>query len=282
MIRIKPKTIGMLLTLLLVISAFIIIFQMSSNQALTNEHRSSPDPTQPSTPTNSALLPSPSISNPPLDPPTSVPSGAALGKFQIGAVTINPPVVPMGQSVSIMLEVQNLQPENQSALVNLEVEQPDGTMLTILQDNQVINSAGSSSQTVIFPLATTVNQQPGKYLVKAEIYDLTHTNLYYSTGYNYSFNVVLSTVMVQFLISPTSIAPKITVDQKEYSFPANFNWYLNSVHSFTVPKMIPIDATHSWTFIMWSDGKEENSRQYMVTNALTLTAIYALSYTPQR
>jgi hypothetical protein len=204
-------------------------------------------------------LSSNSSTNPSLTPaPTQTPP-----QFVVKTVTASPSNVTPGL-VTVVAEIKNQGTQNQTVLVVMQIQEPNGDIMSIPNNTATLEIPIGNSKTAIFSPMIPLNSKIGKFNVDIDVYDSNHDTKYYSTGFIYPFTTPIR-FTVGFSVHPGITNYEITVDGTTYQKQALvFYWYLGTNHTISVPQIIMntgppfFDPDTGWQFSKWKYVESEN------------------------
>ena len=220
--------------------------------------------------------PNPSQNNPsPTPTPTETPE-----PFAVTMVNANPSNDTPGL-VTVIAQVQNNRLESESVLVVMQIQEPNGSIMSIPNGTLTVEIAAGTSKTVTFQPVIPLNTKIGKFNVGIDVYSLNQSVKYCSTGLIYPF-----TTPVKYNISFSTHADitnyEMTVDGTTYKEQSmNFYWYLGTNHTISVPLIITnagppfFNPNVGWQFSEWEHMESEN----IVSKGSTLY-VYVAADTP--
>jgi hypothetical protein len=172
--------------------------------------------------------------------PTPAPTEIPL-QFVVTNVTASPSNSTPGL-VTVVAQVKNQGIQNQTVLIVMQIQEPNGNIMSITNSNATLEIRSGGSNTTTFLPIIPLNVKIGKFNVDIDVYDLNQTTEYYSTGFIYPF-----TTPIRYSFTyPTGARQlcdiplfnmNITVDGTTYKSddPKVFYWYLGTNHTVTVP-----------------------------------------------
>jgi hypothetical protein len=154
--------------------------------------------------------------------------------------------------------------ENKTVLLILEIKQPDGSLMSI-PDNQEtlqVNQGSSNSTAFKVPIQLYYNTGNGpsqdynvsKYLVNVDVYSTNQSIKYYTTGFSYSFTPPFD-VYFFFQNDVAGFHVYMTVDGVTYqSEVMHFYWCLGTNHTIAIPNIVYVPGSNaSWRY-SWGDN----------------------------
>jgi hypothetical protein len=221
-IQIKWKILAVAILLLTVATVAIVIFQEANRQSPVNR------------PSNPSSTPTPTETPP---------------QFVVTSVTASPSNTthPNGDNclVTIVAEVENHEAHNDTVLVIMRIQEPNGNIMSLPDNSSTIEIHVGGSNTTTFRPVIPLNVKIGKFNVDIDVYDLNQTTQYYSTGYIYPFTTPMR-FYITYLTGARSHADAppydLTVDGVVYPESSVFYWYLETNHTVSVPEIVLWDG----------------------------------------
>jgi hypothetical protein len=180
--------------------------------------------------------------NPPINPsPTPSPTEAPR-EFVVTTVIASPSNITPGL-VTVVAEVKNQGTQNQTVLVVMQIQEPNGNIMSIPNNSSVLQILGEASNATEFHPVIPINTKIGKFNVSIDVYDLNQTTKYYSTGFIYPFTTPIKYDFVyptgaRQLCDVPLFNMNITVDGTSYGAGTNvFYWYPGTNHTIAVPPL---------------------------------------------
>jgi hypothetical protein len=203
--------------------------------------------------------------NPPINPsPTPSPTETPR-QFVVTTVTASPSNTTPGL-VIVVAEVKNQGTQNQTVLVEMQIQEPNGNIMSIPNNSSTTEITADRSNTTTFSPVIPLNVKIGKFNVDIDVYDLNHTIQYYSTGFIYSFSTPIH-FFVGFSVEPDITNYEFTVDGTTYYEQAlPFYWYLGTNHTISVPEII---TNAGYPFFSPDTGWRFSSWEYIASNYIT-------------
>jgi hypothetical protein len=183
--------------------------------------------------------------------------------------------------VTVSTQVQNNRLESDNLLVVMQIQEPNGSIMSIPNNTSTVEIAAGTVKTVTFLPMIPLNTKIGEFNVDIDVYNLNQTVKYCSTGFIYPF-----TTPIKYHISFSTRADitnyEMTVDGITYKKQSmNFYWYLGTNHTISVPQIITnagppfFNPNVGWQFSKWEHMESEN----IVSKGNTLY-VYVAADTP--
>jgi hypothetical protein len=217
----KWKIIVVAVTVLIVVTGAFVILHLTNIQS----------PSSP--PTNASSTPA----------PTETPE-----QFVVTTVTASPSNATPGL-VTVIAEVRNDGTQNETVLVIMQIQEPNGDIMSIANNSSPLEIPAGESKTTTFEPRIPLNVKIGKFNVDIDVYDLNQTTKYYSTGFIYPF-----TTPIRYYFHfdrAAKISFSMTVDGVTYYDDTTFYWYLGETHTITVPHIVMVNDVYGWIFDGW-------------------------------
>jgi len=204
-------------------------------------------------------------------------------KFVVTTVIASPSNATPGL-VTVIAEVRNDGLRNETVLVIMQIQEPNGDIMSIANNSSPLEIPAGESKTITFEPHLPLNVKIGKFNVGIDVYDLNQITKYYSTGFIYPFTtpiafyIYLHTREAAYTQQFYMVVDGITY----YTEGKTFYWYLGTAHTITVPQKTVTNSAYGYQFYSWGDTPEEpedNTRQLTVTaNSTTTISIVYVPY----
>lgn len=248
----KWKIIVVAVTVLIVVTGAFVISHLTNIQS----------PSSP--PTNASSTPA----------PTETPE-----QFVVTTVTASPSNATPGL-VTVITEVRNDGTQNETVLVIMQIQEPNGDIMSIANSSAPLEIPAGESRTTTFEPRIPLNVKIGKFNVNIDVYDLNQTTKYYSTGFIYPFTTPIEFYIFLETRKAACAQPfYMVVDGKTYQTEdRHFYWYLGTTHTISVPKLL-INPSSVYGWQLYSP--EDSTFQLTVmANSTTRIPIIYIPYFP--